>query len=257
MELLKKFFEAIMKSFSPIHKEGHVFVFIFLMGTILIGILSNLLFSSSVGFWLGIVVTSFCGYFFRDPKRYTLVSSDSLIISPADGVIQKIAKVPLPKEITKGEESEKEDKKEDKKEENVYCISIFLSVLNVHVNRIPISGKIEKLVYVPGKFISANLDKDSDDNERQIVVLSTIEKKKVVFVQIAGFIARRIVCNLEKGKEVKAGERYGIIRFGSRVDIYLPKGSKPIVTEGQTMVGGETILADISGNFSELQFEAR
>lgn len=257
------FFEAIMKSFFPIHKEGYIFVFIFLMCSIVIGILCSLLFSSSFGFWLGILATSFCAYFFRDPERITLTSSDSLILSPADGVIQSIKKTVLPKEVyekmssenTSGSDESKETDEDDKK---FYCVSIFLSVMNVHVNRIPISGKIEKLVYVPGKFISANLDKSSDENERQIVSLITSENKKVVFVQIAGLIARRIVCNLEKGQEVRAGERYGLIRFGSRLDIYLPEGVKPIVSEGQTMIGGETILADVSsGNFVDLEFESR
>jgi phosphatidylserine decarboxylase len=174
----------------------------------------------------------FCLYFFRDPARVS-PKEEGLIISPADGTLQCIVEdVELPSGLSLDEK-----KKWTR-------VSIFLSVFNVHIQRVPISGKITKLHYNKGLFLNANLDKASEENERQSCVVKTKDGHEVGFVQIAGLIARRIVCDLQEHQEVKTGEKYGIIRFGSRVDIYLPAGVKPKVLVGQTMIGGETIIAD-------------
>ncbi|MCF8462308.1 MAG: phosphatidylserine decarboxylase [Rickettsiaceae bacterium] len=209
-----------------IHKEGYVFIAISAILTFVLGSLSGKIAI------LGIIVTLFCAYFFRNPNRVTPIDKN-LIIAPADGVIQSITTCPAPAELKMGEEE-------------MTRVSIFLSVFDVHVNRIPIDGKIIALAYNPGKFLNASLDKASSDNERQSVVMETSSGEKIIFVQIAGLIARRIICDLEEGQEVKAGERYGIIRFGSRVDVYLPKKIKLNIAVGQLSVGGETILADLS-----------
>ena len=180
--------------------------------------------------WIGVVLTLWCGYFFRDPERITPERED-LVIAPADGVICAVEKLPWPKELRA-------------KGPAVWRISIFMNVFNVHINRAPAAGKITKLVYLPGKFFNASLDKASEDNERQLVALKTAKGGEIAFVQIAGLIARRIVCYLGEGQKVTPGERFGLIRFGSRVDVYLPKGVEPLVDAGQTTIGGETVLAD-------------
>ena len=177
------------------------------------------------------LLTSWCIFFFRDPERVVPLK-ENLLVSPGDGIVQKITKAKLPKEIAN---TDKE----------LTRISIFLNVLNVHVNRIPIAGKIKKLHYHHGKFFNASLDKASEHNERQSVLIETKNKEEIYVAQIAGLIARRIVCDLKQDQNVKTGERFGIIRFGSRVDVYLPNHIKVKVLEGQTMVGGETIIAEI------------
>lgn len=209
-----------------IHNEGYYFIALFAGVSFFLGI-----FIEPLG-WVGAVLTLWCIYFFRDPDRVTPVNDD-LVISTADGVVQKIERAKLPTELNMGDEER-------------IRVSIFLSVFNVHVNRVPATGKITNLFYYPGKFLNASLDKASTDNERQLVAMKTKSGKDIAFVQIAGLVARRIVCNIEEGQEVKAGERFGIIRFGSRMDIYLPKDVLPLVVEGQTCVGGETVIADIS-----------
>lgn len=220
------------KDFSNlIHKEGFIFILAFAAVTFL---LSS--FSSKLGV-VGFVMTSWCVYFFRNPDRYTPISDD-LIVSPADGILQSITKISPPPELNLGVD-------------NMLRISIFLNVFNVHVNRVPATGKILKLHYNPGKFFNASLDKASIHNERQSVLMETGSGQQIVFVQIAGLIARRIVCELEEGKEVEVGERYGIIRFGSRVDVYLPEDTALLVTEGQVCIGGETVLADLKMDKSE------
>lgn len=181
-----------------------------------------------------LLVTLFITYFFRDPVRTTPVGS-SLVISPADGRVIAITEdVPLPKEIADAEDRH-----------DFTRISIFLSVFDVHVNRSPVDGTVVRDAYIPGKFVNAALDKASEDNERAVALLETPGGKTVGVVQIAGLIARRIVTDMTEGKRFAAGERYGIIRFGSRADIYLPAGVSPLVCVGQRAVGGETVLADL------------
>lgn len=212
----------------PIHKAGHIFIVLFAMVTLGLFALDE-----SLGF-VGLVLTLWCVYFFRDPVRITPVG-ENLVISPADGVVQMITRAVPPAELAMGEAP-------------LTRVSIFLNVFNVHVNRVPVAGTITALHYHPGKFFNASLDKASTDNERQSAKVTTASGKEVGFVQIAGLVARRIICTLVPNQTVKTGERYGIIRFGSRADIFLPEGVNPLVVVGQTMVGGETILADLSGN---------
>jgi phosphatidylserine decarboxylase len=181
---------------------------------------------------IGLVLSLWCCYFFRDPERVVPLG-DNLIVSPADGVVQKIAVVAPPKNLDMGDEPRTR-------------VSIFLNVFNVHVNRSPASGVIKKLYYHPGKFFNASLDKASEFNERQEVLMVMDNGQEIAFTQIAGLIARRIVCDLDEKQPIKAGERFGIIRFGSRMDVYLPKGVEPLVAVGQTMIGGESIIADFS-----------
>jgi phosphatidylserine decarboxylase len=213
-----------------INKEGYFFICTFAVLSFIIGMFISILGT------IGGVLTLWCIYFFRDPERVTPLG-DNLIISPADGIIQDISEVAPPKELGMSDEP-------------LIKISIFLNVFNVHVNRVPASGKIISLVYHPGKFFNASLDKASIHNERQSVLMQTTSGEQVAFVQIAGLIARRIICNLEDQQAVSAGERFGIIRFGSRMDVYLPKGVWPKVMVGQTAIGGETILADLTTNIS-------
>ena len=170
-------------------------------------------------------------YFFRDPQRIT-PNIENVVISPADGIVQMIAKVEAPEELNMGKKK-------------FTRVSIFMSVFNVHVNRAPAEGKIINAVYVPGKFLNATLDKASKDNERQLLAMKTKCGKEICFVQIAGLVARRIVCDTQIGQEYKAGERFGMIRFGSRLDVYLPEGINPQVVLGQTMVAGETVIANL------------
>jgi phosphatidylserine decarboxylase len=170
---------------------------------------------------------------------------DNLVISAADGVVSKITEVTPPAELEMGDEE-------------MIRVSVFLNIFNVHINRMPASGKILSLQYHPGKFFNASLDKASVHNERQSVLMETKNKTKIAFVQIAGLIARRIVCDLEEEQELEAGQRYGLIRFGSRVDIYLPLKTAILVTEGQTCVGGETLIADLKMKKTEQpKFERR
>jgi len=188
------------------------------------------LFSVALGI-AGVVLTLWCVYFFRDPERITPVR-EGLIISPADGVVKMIDKAPPPKELNMGDKDR-------------WRICVFMNVFNVHVNRIPISGTVTALNYRPGKFLNASLDKASELNERQSLGLTLDGGKDIAFVQIAGLVARRILCDVTEGKEMKTGERFGMIRFGSRVDVYLPDDVKPMVAVGQTAIAGETVIADI------------
>jgi phosphatidylserine decarboxylase len=188
------------------------------------------LFSVALGI-AGVVLTLWCVYFFRDPERITPVR-EGLIISPADGVVKMIDKAPPPKELNMGDKDR-------------WRICVFMNVFNVHVNRIPISGTVTALNYRPGKFLNASLDKASELNERQSLGLTLDGGKDVALVQIAGLVARRILCDVTEGREMKTGERFGMIRFGSRVDVYLPDGVKPMVAVGQTAIAGETVIADI------------
>jgi len=181
--------------------------------------------------WIGTVLTLWCAYFFRDPPRVTPIG-EGLVVSPADGRVSLIVNAVPPAELQLGETP-------------LPRVSIFMSVFDCHVNRAPVGGRIERIAYRPGKFLNADLDKASEDNERNGLVIAT-PSWRVGVVQIAGLIAKRIVCWTKEGQEVGAGERFGMIRFGSRLDVYLPVGSVPLVSEGQTSLAGETVLADLS-----------
>lgn len=181
--------------------------------------------------WIGALLTAWCVYFFRDPDRVT-PTRQGLIVSPADGVVQLIDQAPPPSELGMGDQPRTR-------------IAIFMSAFDVHVNRVPCDGVITGLAYRPGKFFNASLDKSSEFNERQAVRLTTPDGHDIAFVQIAGLIARRIQCELAKGQEVRAGMRFGLIRFGSRVDVYLPDGVAPLVALGHKTVSGETVIADV------------
>jgi phosphatidylserine decarboxylase len=231
-----------MKPYSDlakiIHREGYIFIIIFAVITFVLGS-----FSTTFG-WIGTISTLWCAYFFRNPERVTPVN-DNFIISPADGIVQAIKGVTPPSELGLGDDE-------------MIRISIFLNVFNVHINRVPATGRILQLHYHPGKFFNASLEKASIHNERQSVLMETVNGVKIAFVQIAGLIARRIVCDLEESQTVKAGQRYGLIRFGSRADIYLPLKTAILVSEGQTCVGGETVLADMDlSKSSQPKFEVR
>jgi phosphatidylserine decarboxylase len=221
-----------------IHKEGYVFIFLFAAASFIFST-----FSVKLG-WIGFILTIWCIYFFRNPTRITPIG-DTLVISPADGIVQNIVESKPPTELGMADE-------------DMIRVSIFLSVFDVHVNRVPASGKITGVHYHPGKFLNASLDKASIHNERQSILMKTETGHEIAFVQIAGLIAKRIVCDLENGQEVKAGERFGIIRFGSRMDVYLPKKIHPLVAVGQTMIGGESIIADLSSKkVNSPKFEIR
>jgi phosphatidylserine decarboxylase len=179
----------------------------------------------------GLILTLFCVYFFRDPDRVVPLRP-GLVVSPADGRIVAVAPASPPPDLGMSPEP-------------VSRVSIFLNVFDVHINRVPAAGTITELTYHKGKFVNAARDKASEDNERQAVRLTTADGKDIAFVQIAGLVARRIICNLSRGQNVATGERFGMIRFGSRADVYLPAGVSPLVVPGQRAIGGETVIADL------------
>ncbi len=209
----------------PIAREGWPFIAIFGLASLILYFLY-----APLG-WIGLVLTLWCVYFFRNPDRVT-PEREGLIVSPADGIVQMIAEVSPPEELDMGSDP-------------VVRVSVFMNVFDCHVNRIPCDGRIGKLVYVPGQFLNASLDKASEENERQMVRIDLDSGAFIGAVQIAGLIARRIVCYLEEDQIVLAGERFGLIRFGSRVDIYLPHGAVSHAVIGQKCVSGETVLADL------------
>ena len=223
---------AITSTLVPIHREGWRFVAIAAAITVIL-------------YWLGLdilgllalVVTLWCAYFFRDPERVTPLRA-ALVISPADGRISAIETVVPPPEL-------------DLPRESVTRISVFMNVFDVHINRSPVDARIAHIAYVPGKFLSADLDKASEDNERQALTLLLDDGRKLGVVQIAGLVARRIVKFVDDGDMLKAGERFGLIRFGSRVDVYLPQGAKAQVVIGQRSVAGETVFADLASTEAE------
>jgi len=182
--------------------------------------------------WIATVLTVWCIYFFRDPPRVTPIR-DGLVIAPADGRVSQVTTTVPPHELGLGATP-------------LPRISIFMSVFDCHVNRSPVAGRVEKIVYQPGKFLNADLDKASMDNERNSLVIATANTR-VAVVQIAGLVARRIVCYVRENQPVSAGERFGMIRFGSRLDVYLPAGTPPLVAVGQVATAGETVLADLTG----------
>lgn len=209
----------------PIHREGWRFAAIFAVATLLL-------------WWLwtplglvGLVATLWCIYFFRDPPRVTPVRP-GLVVSPADGVVQAVEPASPPSELGLPNLP-------------LMRVSVFMNVFDVHVNRAPIDATVTALHYRPGKFLNASLDKASEDNERQSVLLRTADGHEFVVVQIAGLVARRIRCDIAVGHMVRTGERFGLIRFGSRVDVYLPEGVAPLVAAGQRAVAGETAIADL------------
>lgn len=208
----------------PFDRDGWKFAGVMAVIAVFLGSIST-----GMG-WFGFLLTVGCLLFFRDPERVH-PSSKSAIISPADGIVLRISQCKPPKEL----ELEGEWKK----------ISIFMSIINVHVNRAPVSGLVEKILYIPGKFFNVSLDKASEYNERQATYMKMQDGTKVVFVQIAGLIARRIRCDISEGQELELGDRVGIIRFGSRVDVYFQKEAEICVEDGQITVAGETILAKL------------
>ena len=217
---------SIRSQLVPIHREGLPFIGAFALLSLIL-----FYFWSPLG-WLGTLATAWCAFFFRDPPRVTPVG-DRLVVAPADGRISLVINAVPPKELAPslGDRA-------------LWRISIFMSVFDCHVNRSPASGQIERMVYTKGRFINADLAKASEDNERNSLVIASAGAR-IGVVQIAGLIARRIVRFVQQGQVVAAGERIGLIRFGSRVDVYLPEGVKPLVAEGQTAIAGETVIADL------------
>lgn len=211
---------------KPMHPEGRRFVAIFAAVTVGLFLLSDFL------GWIGVGLTVWCYYFFRDPERVT-PDRDGLIVSPADGIVSLIEEAVPPAELGMPAEP-------------LIRVSVFMSVFNCHVNRAPVAGEVTAVAYRPGKFFNASLDKASADNERNSLCIRMQGGHDVAVVQIAGLVARRIVCFVKPGAQVTAGERFGLIRFGSRLDVYLPQGVEPLVDIGQTMVAGETVLAELT-----------
>ena len=211
---------------KPMHPEGRKFVAIFAAITLVLFIIAE-----PLG-WLGVGATVWCYYFFRDPERVT-PKGDNLVISPADGIVSLIDPAVPPAELGMPDTP-------------LTRVSVFMNVFNCHVNRAPVAGEITEIAYRPGKFFNASLDKASEDNERNSLRIKMADGREVAAVQIAGLVARRIVCFTKKGAHTQAGQRFGLIRFGSRVDVYLPEGVTPRVSIGQTMVAGETVLAELS-----------
>jgi phosphatidylserine decarboxylase len=203
----------------------------FIIAGVVVAVLGGLLLGAWA-FWLGTAFASFCLYFFRDPERVA-PARPGLVLAPADGRVVSVAPAVPPAELGLGAAPR-------------WRVGIFLSVMDVHVNRVPADGTVTRIAYRHGAFVNASLDKASEDNERNAIALALPDGRDMAVVQIAGLIARRIICDIREAEAVQAGERFGIIRFGSRTDLYLPEGVRPLVAEGQTMIGGETVIADLS-----------
>jgi len=208
--------------FPKLHKEGHKFLAIAAAITFILLLISNFL-----GL-ISLVLTIWVYYFFRDPDRFS-IKDENYLISPADGVVSQITEINGPKEL--GMENKKYKR-----------VSIFMNVFDCHVNRVPCSGKINQIFYKPGKYLNASLDKASDDNERNYIKMVNSKGEELLLVQIAGLIARRIVCEIKENDEINQGNRFGMIRFGSRVDLYF-ENYNIMVTQNQKMIAGETIIA--------------
>jgi phosphatidylserine decarboxylase len=221
----------------PIAREGRPFVAI---GVVLALVLIWL------GPWTGaagIALAGWVAYFFRDPPR-TVPTREGLVVSPADGIVSMITEALPPTELNLGTEP-------------LTRVSVFLNVFDVHINRSPVAGTVERVAYHPGKFLNASLDKASTDNERNGLAIRLADGRMIGVVQIAGLIARRIVCHARDGQHLKTGERFGLIRFGSRTDLFLPKGVAPLVAVGQRMIGGETVMADLTSTEGPRRGEER
>jgi phosphatidylserine decarboxylase len=218
-------FDDIGHVLAPPHPAGRPFI----LGG-LVAVLLGLLLGAWLA-WVGLIFTLFCLFFFRDPERVPPGRAGAMV-APADGRVTSVAPAVPPAELGLGATPR-------------WRVSIFLSVLNVHVNRVPADGIITRIAYRHGSFVNASLDKASDENERNALALRLADGREIAVVQIAGLIARRIVCSLREGDSVHAGQRLGIIRFGSRTDLYLPEGVRPLVALGQTMIGGETVIAEL------------
>jgi phosphatidylserine decarboxylase len=217
--------DDIRSVLAPPHPAGRPFI----MGGLII-----LLLGFAIGawlMWLGLVFTLFCLYFFRDPERFPPPRS-GVFVAPADGRVVAVKPATPPPELGLGNDPR-------------WKVSIFLSVLDVHVNRVPADGVVTRIAYRHGAFVSASLDKASEANERNALAIRLPNGQEIAVVQIAGLIARRIVCSVREGDPVTAGDRFGIIRFGSRTDLYLPGGVRPLVVEGQMMIGGETVIGEL------------
>jgi phosphatidylserine decarboxylase len=212
----------------PLHRDGWKFVALFAAGT------AGLFWLWQPLGWAGLVMTLWCAYFFRDPPRVSPVGPN-WVLSPADGVVSSVGPAAPPPEIGLGEAP-------------LTRISVFMNVFNVHVNRSPADGEVAALAYRPGRFFNASLDKASEFNERQAMRITASAGPALGVVQIAGLIARRIRCDAKAGDRLRAGQRFGLIRFGSRVDVYLPAGVTPLVSVGQTMIAGESVVADLAAS---------
>ncbi len=219
---------SIMGFFIPVHPDGHKFVAVAIIASVI-----GFLVSSVLGLLLFIIVV-YVAYFFRDPER-VVPQRAGLILAAGDGRVSMIEEISPPEELGLGPDLRVK-------------VSIFLSVFDVHIQRAPVSGEIIEKIYTPGLFLNAELDKASEDNERASMVIETIDGEKIAVVQIAGLIARRIIGFVKKGQRIGVGERFGLIRFGSRVDVYLPQGTVPLVAVGQKAIGGETVIADLKAS---------
>src|ERR1700742_118636 len=226
---------SIRAQIPPVHPEGYPFIGGFALASLVL-----FWFWTPLG-WIGTVLTVWCALFFRDPVRVTPIR-DGIVVSPADGRVSMIVDAIPPAELGLGDKA-------------LPRVSIFMSVFNCHVNRAPAAGKIERIAYRPGTFINAELDKASEDNERNSLVIATANGR-IGVIQIAGLVARRIVCFVREGQAIGTGERFGLIRFGSRLDVYLPDGTTALVSEGQTAIAGETILAGLRGADSGRTFRS-
>jgi phosphatidylserine decarboxylase len=225
---------SIRNQLTPIHREGWPFIAAFAAASLLLGWLW-----SPLG-WIGWILTAWCAYFFRDPVRVVPIR-EGLVVSPADGRVSQIVSCVPPAELGLSETP-------------LTRVSIFMNVFDCHVNRAPVAGRVTAMAYRAGLFLNAELEKASDDNERQGLVIETAAGVRYGIVQIAGLIARRIVPFVREGEQLEAGQRFGLIRFGSRVDVYLPDGVRPLVGEGQRAIAGETVLADARDASGARQF---
>ncbi len=224
---------SIRSQLAPVHREGLPYIGTFACASLF------LFWLWSPFCWLAAIATVWCIYFFRDPERVTPIR-DGIVVSPADGRVSRVVNAVPPKELDLGERP-------------LPRVSIFMSVFDCHVNRSPVAGRIERIVYHHGAFLSADLDKASESNERNSFVIAG-GNTRIGLVQIAGLVARRIVCFVREGATLRAGERIGMIRFGSRVDVYLPDGVRALVAEGQIAIAGETIIADLRGGDAQRTF---
>lgn len=209
---------------KPMHPEGRRFVAVFAAVTVVLFLIWNVL------GWIGVGLTIWCYYFFRDPERYPPGRGDA-ILSPADGVVSLVEPAVPPAELGLPDIP-------------LTRVSVFMSVFNCHVNRAPVTGIVTRMAYRPGKFFNASLDKASSDNERNGLVIRMEDGRDLAVVQIAGLVARRIVSFITEGDRLDQGDRFGLIRFGSRLDVYLPDGAQPLIRPGQTMIAGETVIAE-------------